>query len=210
MLELMATRMQWSSARPIISSTSLHTSRGWGETITSAKESVYSDDIWTSAYKTLSNAARLHAYVGNKHVSFFDLRVLADDSRERILDWAKNNALIDLASALRRSPFRVIEAPTTEAALEPYKSQKPKLIEAAMSEGKLYLQFFSVRTYVHREPISISEMTASQQRVFAEYDELIGVKTTAVPCFDTVVIDSESELVQIRVDLRIQPVDATH
>jgi hypothetical protein len=88
-LEFMATRMQWSTARPVISSTSLHTSRGWDETIASAKEAAYSDAIWTSAYKTLANAARQHAYVGNKHVSFFDLRLLADDSRERILNWAK-------------------------------------------------------------------------------------------------------------------------
>jgi hypothetical protein len=201
-LELLATRMQWSSARLIIASTSLHTSRGWIETIESAKEAAYSDAIWTSAYKTLAKAAQLHTYVGNKHVSFFDLRAQADEYRDEILNWAKNAALKDLAGALRRSPFKVIEAPTTEEALEPYKSQKPKLIEARMSEGRLYLQFFSVRTYVHREPISISEMSITQQRVFADYDELIGVKTRAVPCFDTVVIDPESELVQIRVDFK--------
>jgi hypothetical protein len=172
------------------------------ETIASAKEAAYSDAIWTSAYKTLANAARQHAYVGNKHVSFFDLRLLADDSRERILNWAKSDALNDLATTLKRSPFRVIEAPTTEAALEPYKSQKPRLIEGGISKGRLYLQFFSVRTYVHREPISISDMTVAQQRVFAEYDELIGVKTRAVPCFDTVVVDPETDLIQIRVDFK--------
>jgi hypothetical protein len=201
-LELLATRMSWSTARSIIASTSLHTSRGWGETIASAKEATYSDAIWASAYKILASAARLHTYVGNKHVSMFDLRALADDSRERILSWACKDAVRDLATALQRRPFRVIEAPTTEASLEPYKSQKPKLIEMGTHGKQLHMQFFSVRTYVHREPISISDMTASQRRVFAEYDELIGVKTRAVPCFDTVVIDPEAELVQIRVDFK--------
>ena len=201
-LELLATRMQWSAARSLISGTSMHASRGWRETIQDAREAEYSDAIWTSAYVTLANAVRQHAYVGNKHVSFFDLRILADEYRERILNWATKSALHDLASALERSPFRVVEAPTAEGALEPYKSQKPKLIEAGLDKGRLSLQFFSVRTYVHREPIAISEMTPAQQRVFSEYDELIGVKTRAAPCFDTVVIDPETELVQIRVDFK--------
>jgi hypothetical protein len=201
-LELLATRMQWSAARLIISSASLHASRGWIETIESAKEVAHSDAIWTSAYKTLARAVRLHTYVGNKHVSFFDLRVQTDDYRDRLLKWAKNDALSDLAGMLKRRPFEVIGAPATEDALEPYKSQKLQLIEARASKGRLYLQFFSVRTYIHREPISISEMSTAQQRVFSEYDELIGVKTRATPCFDTVVIDPESELVQIRVDFK--------
>lgn len=202
MLELLATRMQWSAARAIISSTSLHTSRGWLETIESTKAAAHSDDIWTSAHKTLAKAARLHTYVGNKQVSFFDLRVQADENRERILQWAVNDALNDLAGVLKHSPFDVINAPTAEEALEPYKSKKPKLIEAGISKGLLYLQFFSVRTYIHREPISITEMSTAQQRVFSEYDELIGVKTRAVPCFDTVVIDPVAELMQIRVDFK--------
>jgi len=54
-LELMATRMQWSMARSIISSTSLHTSRGWKETIASAKEAAYSTAIWSSAYEPVRN-----------------------------------------------------------------------------------------------------------------------------------------------------------
>jgi hypothetical protein len=188
-LELLATRMQWSAARSIISSTSLHTSRGWLETIESAKVAAHSDAIWTSAHEALAKAARLHTYVGNKQVSFFDLRAQAEDYRELILQWAKNEAVDDLAGVLKNSPFDVITAPTAEDALEPYKSHKPKLIEAGISKGRLYLQFFSVRKYTHREPISITEMSTAQQRVFSKYDELIGVKTIAVPCFDTVVID---------------------
>jgi len=135
-------------------------------------------------------------------VSFFDLRVLDSDTRERILNWAKNEALTDISTTLKRRPFGVLEAPTTEATLAEFKSQKPRLIEGRMIGERLHLQFFSVRTYIHRESISISEMTASQRRVFADYDELIGVKTRAVPCFDTVVVDFETELIQIRVDFK--------
>jgi hypothetical protein len=45
-------------------------------------------------------------------------------------------------------------------------------------------------------------MTASQQKMFREYEELIGVKTKSVPCFDTVVIDPEKALVEVRIDFQ--------
>jgi len=37
LLELLSTRMLWSPARALISATSIHVSRGWGETINAAK-----------------------------------------------------------------------------------------------------------------------------------------------------------------------------
>jgi hypothetical protein len=114
----------------------------------------------------------------------------------------KNDAKDNIEGALIDSSFNVITAPTNEDALEQYKSQNPKLIEVINSKGRLYLQFFSVRTYTHREPISIAEMSKAQQRVFSKYDELIGIKTRAIPCFDTVVIDPMAELVQIRLDFK--------
>ncbi len=87
-LELLETRMLWSTARPIISATGIHVSRGWRETLAHAREDSYSDAIWTSAFKSLSTAARWHTYVGNKHVSFFDLREQNEDAKAQVLEWA--------------------------------------------------------------------------------------------------------------------------
>ncbi|QNP49345.1 hypothetical protein [Diaphorobacter aerolatus] len=200
LLELLATRMQWSAARPIISSTGLHVSRGWAETIEAASHDFYSDAIWTAAYKRLAKLARVHTYVGNKRVTFFDLRALGDDSRAKILKWAKENAASNLAGLVRKRPFAILEAPTIREALEPHKMPPPKLIAADYVDGKLYLQFFSTRSYVFREPLNISLMSAAQQRAFSIYEELIGVRTKSIPCFDTAVIDTDAELVEIRVD----------
>jgi hypothetical protein len=202
LLELLATRMQWSAARPIISSTSIHVSRGWSETINAARRDTYSDAIWTAAYRGLSDLARFHTYVGNKRVSFFDLRAQNDEDRARILTWAQKAAVDNLAVAVRRRPFKIIEAPTTNDALEPYKAPPPKLIAVDCVRDKLYLQFFSTRSYTFREPLDISAMTTSQQRAFAEYEELIGVRTRSIPCFDTAVIDMTTELVEIRIDFQ--------
>lgn len=202
LLELLATRMQWSAARPIISGTSIHVSRGWSETISAASRDVYSDAIWTTAYKKLSTLARLHTYVGNKRVSFFDLRAQNDDDRTRILKWAQEAAVKNLAGVVRRRHFEILEAPTTNEALEPYKVPPPKLIAADYIREKLYLQFFSTRSYTFREPLDISSMTAAQQKAFSEYEELIGVRTRSIPCFDTAVIDTATELVEIRVDFQ--------
>ncbi len=83
-LELLETRMLWSTARPILSATGIHVSRGWRETLAHAREDSYSDAIWTSAFKALSTAARWHTYVGNKHVSFFDLREQNDDAKAQM------------------------------------------------------------------------------------------------------------------------------
>lgn len=202
LLELLATRMQWSAARPIISTTSIHVSRGWSETIGAASRDVYSDAIWSSAYKTLSKLARLHTYVGNKKVSFFDLRAQNEADRDRILKWAQKAAVDDLTGVVRRRPFDILEAPTTNEALERYKAPPPRLVAVNYARDKLYLQFFSTRSYTFREPLDISLMTAAQQKAFAGYEELIGVRTRSIPCFDTAVIDTASELVEIRVDFQ--------
>ncbi|MGV3725091.1 hypothetical protein [Hydrogenophaga sp.] len=201
-MELLSTRLQWKHARALISATSLHTSRGWSETLAGVHEDAYSDAIWTAAFKALAAVAEQHTYVGNKRVSFFDLREQNEEVRARILEWARGSAVSNLAGVLRLRPFSILSAPTSEAGLEPYKQAAPRLIAADFESGKLYLQYFSTRAYTHREPLDISKMTASQQKVFAEYDELIGVRTRSVPCFDTAVIDTNSELVEVRVDFQ--------
>jgi hypothetical protein len=201
-MELLSTRLQWKHARNLISATSLHTSRGWCETLASVREDAYTDAIWTAAFKSLTTVAEQHTYVGNKRVRFFDLRERNQEDRASILKWASGSAVSDLAVVLRNRPFSILSAPTTEAGLETYKQAAPRLIAVDFENGKLYLQYFSTRAYTHREPLDISKMTASQQKVFAEYDELIGVRTRSVPCFDTAVIDTNSELVEIRVDFQ--------
>lgn len=202
LLKLIATRIQWSAAKPILSNTGIHVSRGWSETISAASHDAYSDAIWTTAYKRLSKLAQLHTYVGNKRVSLFDLRAQNDDNRIRILKWAQDAAVDSLAGAVRKRPFNILEAPTTNEALEPFKVPPPKLIAVDYVGKKLYLQFFSTRSYTFREPLDISLMTAAQKKAFAEYEELIGVRTKSIPCFDTAVIDTAAELVEIRVDFQ--------
>lgn len=202
LLELLATRMQWSTVRPIISGTSIHVSRGWTETINASRQDVYSDEIWTGAYRELSKLAHRHTYVGNKRVSFFDLRAQHEEDRARILAWAQTMAVKNLAGVVQRRPFKILEAPTTNEALEPYKVPPPKLVAVDYVDDKLYLQFFSARSYTFREPLDISTMTASQQKAFAKYEELIGVRTKSIPCFDTAVIDTATELVEIRMDFQ--------
>lgn len=202
LLKLLSTRLQWSAARPIISSIGIHVSRGWSETITAVSRDAYSETIWTAAYKKLSNIVRFHTYVGNKRVSFYDLRAQNGEDRARILKWAKEAAVKNLAGVISRRPFKVLEAPTTNEALESYKVPPPKLIAAEYVRDKLHLQFFSARSYTFREPLDISKMTTPQQQVFAEYEELIGVRTRSIPCFDTVVIDTATELVEIRMDFQ--------
>lgn len=201
-MELLSTRLQWKHARPLISATSLHTSRGWSETLAGVRKDAYSDTIWTAAFKSLAAVAEQHTYVGNKRVSFFDLREQNEDDRARILKWARGSAVSDFSGVLRRRPFSILAAPTSEAGLEPHKDSAPRLIAADLEGGRLYLQYFSTRAYTHREPLDISTMSASQQKAFAEYDELIGVRTRSVPCFDTVVVDTNSELVEVRVDFQ--------
>jgi hypothetical protein len=201
-LELLSTRMAWSSARTLLSSTSLHVSRGWDETLASARKDVYDNAIWTAAYNALAYVAHDHTYVGNKHVSFFDLLNQNEVDRTRVLTWAKESAVSNLSEYLAYCQFSIIEAPTGKDELQSFKDLPPKLIAAEYVRNKLYLQFFSTRSYTQRESLDISKMTASQQKMFREYEELIGVKTKSVPCFDTVVIDPEKALVEVRIDFQ--------
>ena len=201
-LELLETRMLWSTARPIISATGIHVSRGWRETLAHAREDSYSDAIWMSAFKSLSTAARWHTYVGNKHVSFFDLREQNEDAKAEVREWALERAVNDLRAVVRRRPFDILDAPTRKAELEQFKTAAPKLLAAELQGGKLYLQFFSTRAYSMREPLDITKMSTAQAKLFEEYEEVIGVKVRLVPCFDTVVVDTANDLVELRVDFQ--------
>jgi hypothetical protein len=201
-LELLETRMLWSTARPIISATGIHVSRGWRETLAHAREDSYSDAIWTSAFKSLSTAARWHTYVGNKHVSFFDLREQNEDAKALVLEWALKRAVDDLRPVLHSRPFDILDTPTRKADLEHYKNLAPRLLAAELQADKLYLQFFSTRAYSTREPLDITKMGAAQVKLFEEYEEVIGVKTRLVPCFDTVVVDASNDLVEFRIDFQ--------
>lgn len=201
-LELLATRIQWSTAKPIISDASIHVSRGWAETITTASQNIHGSTLHTTAYQKLSNTAWNHAYFGNKRVSFFDLREQNENYRTKVLSWAQESAMSDLAGILRERPFNILEAPTKKQALDLYKTSPPQLIEAKFFGNRLHLQFFSTRSYTFREPIDISLMTATQQKSFIEYEKLIGVRTKCIPCFDTVAIDPTNELIEIRLDFQ--------
>lgn len=199
-MELLQTRMQWSSARTLINSTGLHVSRGWDETLAHARDGQYSDSILLSAYKKLSIAAKWHTYVGNKHVSFFDLREQNAVSRLRIVNWTSNNALKDVQQILLNRPFDILNTPTKQNELEVYKAASPVLIAAELEDGKLYLQYFSTRAYTLREFFDIGSLPEAQAKYFGSYQEVIGVKTKWVPCFDTVVVDTLNELVEFRID----------
>ena len=201
-LELLETRMLWSTARPIISAAGIHVSRGWGETLAHTREGAYSDAIWANAYRSLSTAARWHTYVGNKRVSFFDLREQNQDIWAQVLKWALQRAVNDVNPVLRQRPFDILDAPTRKADLEVHKQASPKLLAAELQGEKLYLQYFSTRSYSMREPLNISKMGKAQAKFFEEYDEVIGIKTQLVPCFDTVVVDVLNDMVEIRVDFQ--------
>lgn len=201
-LELLETRMLWSTAKPIISAASIHTSRGWQETIAHARKDSYSDAIWESAFKTLSTVAEQHTYVGNKHVSFFDLREQNEAVKTQVLEWAFSRATHDLQPMVSKRPFDILDTPTRKADLEQYKTSMPKLLAAELRGDKLYLQFFSTRAYSMREPLDLTKMSAAQIKLFEEYEEVIGVKTRLVPCFDTVVVDAINDLVELRVDFQ--------
>jgi hypothetical protein len=201
-LELLSTRMQWATARRLISATSLHVSRGWQETLTNIRQGVFSDVIWQAACKALSTVVTSHAQVGNKQVSFYDLREQNKDNRKKIISWAKESSVANLASHVQKSPFTILSAPTAKTLLDNFKDKPPILVSAKLAKDKLYLQYFSTRSYTWRESIALSELTPSQQKPFVEYEGLIGVRTKSVPCFDTVVIDTQNELIEIRIDFQ--------
>jgi hypothetical protein len=199
-LKLMATRMHWQHAKTLVSGTGLHASRGWLDTIVRAREDHHNESTWVAARKTLGAVAAQHTYVGNKRVTFFDLREQNEDVRKRFVNWAVGSAISDLKPVLHRRPFELLEAPTDQAMLEELKAKQPALIAANTIGGKVFLQFFSTRSYATREHVDLSSLSKSQRAAFEEYDEVIGVRTRWVPCFDTVTIDPANDLAEFRID----------
>ncbi len=194
--------MLWSTAKGLISPTSLHTSRGWAETLSHIREAYYGEAIWTSAAAILSHHALWHAFVGNKRVSLFDLRDQKTDTRENLTHWILNKASSDLSSISSGNHIAIHETPTKQEDLESHKGAPPRLIGALLQNSKLYLQFFSARSYIKKETLEKSKMGNEQALFFREYDEIIGVRSRYIPCFDIVVFDAINDLIEFRLDFQ--------
>lgn len=199
-IRLLATRMLWSSGKPLIASTGLPTSRGWQETISTIASSSYSEQHLITAYSLLSDAAVWHTFVGNKHVTFFDIRAQNKDAQDRLKTWTLTSSLEDLKGVVKERPFNILNVSTQQNELEKYRNTPPKLISTALKKGALYLQYFSTRAYWHKDTLEVGTMPEEQAKFFQEYQEIIGVKTKLVPCFDTVVVNTNTDLVEFRVD----------
>lgn len=199
-MELLATRMQWSSGKVLLNNAGIHVSRGWTETIAHAKADLPGEGVLKLAYEKLSSAALWHTYVGNKRVNFFDLRFHDKATKEKIIRWATDSALGDLSEILEKRPFDILFTPADHDDLKQYESADPILLSAEFSSGKLYLQYFSTRAYSHRDSFAVQSLPEGPAKYFGTYQEVIGVRTRLVPCFDTVVIDTKNDLIEFRID----------
>ena len=197
-LKMLAIQMVWSSGKSLIASTGLSTSRGRQETISNLlAEVTFSEHHLLKAHETLSNAARWHTYVGNKRVTFFDISAKNLEAQSRLKTWNLSKSLDDLNAVLKERPFDILTVPTQQNDLEKYKVTPPQLLSASLVNGKLYLQYFRTRAYWRKDTLKVSGMPEEQAKYFHEHQEVIGVKTKLVSCFDTVVVDTNSDLIDL-------------
>lgn len=200
LLRLLSSRMMWSSAKPFLGKAGLHLSRGWEETITNVSSSTYSDAALASACSILVDLALKNSSVGNKNVYFFDLKKQDEKKKNKFLAWVSGQAEIDLTDSLKKRPFDIFTMPTSQKELSKIKKSEPFLFSVERSGAKVFFQFFSVRSYSKRVKISIDKLTPHQKKIFSIYEELYGVEKNFVPCFDTVVVNLDNEILEFRID----------
>jgi len=200
LLQLLQSRMAWSSAKPFLVKAGVHASRGWDETISTASVALYSEPMLAAACSLLTDVALKHSAVGNKNAYFFDLKQQEEKKKNSFLEWARNKAELDLEPTLQQRAFGIFEMPTTQKGLAIIKNNEPFLFSVEKHGGKVFFQFFSVRSYSKRVKIKLKELTKTQQKAFSIYEELYGIEKSFVPCFDTVVVDLDSEILEFRID----------
>lgn len=200
LLRLLSSRMMWSSAKPFLAKAGLHLSRGWEETITNVSSSSYSDRALESACSILLDLALKNCLVGNKKVYLFDLKKQDEKKKNKFLAWVSGQAEMDLTESLKQRPFDIFSMPTSQKDLSKIKKTEPFLFSVERVDKKVFFQFFSVRSYSKRVKISIEKLTKHQQKIFSIYEELYGVEKNFVPCFDTVVVNLDTEILEFRVD----------
>lgn len=200
LLHLMSTRMSWRLGAKLVERAHLYVSRGWGETISTVRSRPPADNMLAQAQEALGNAFGWHTFVGNKQVTWYDLNALPADWQGPLLNWAATADMGLVASRHCVPGFDALRAPYEEAELRPLVGQPSRLVSIARVDQKVYLQYFSARSYSHRESIDLSDWPDEQRARLGDFYEVIGVKLKSIPCFDTFVIDLAKKRLEVRVD----------
>jgi hypothetical protein len=138
----------------------------------------------------------MHLLVGEKSVTWYDWRELSEPAHEALKNWVSTVN----PSKLRSEPFDLLSIPYRQEQLRPLIGQKPVLLDAMKFDGRLYLQYFSVRTYQSRESIDVHNLPPAQRKRFEDYVEVIGLRARSVPCVDSVVFVPGKNRTEIRMD----------
>lgn len=201
----MAYRMTWEGASAALRAAGLHVSRGWDDTIDAFVQSPMKPGTAENALRVLLERISTHIHVGNKQVTWYDLKQLDPKDADSVRKWA--NA-VDLATLEPAEPFSILDVPISAGSLGTLLKEKSRLVAVERRDGRLYFTYFAVRAYTVREEVNISALDDVQRAPFQEYSEVIGVKPVCLPCFDVAVIDPSADRIEIRTDASIHSVRA--
>lgn len=200
LMRLLSTRMSWTAGAALLTSAGLHVSRGWAESISAFRGGVFAPEALEVAERILESAFVLHSYVGNKQVTWFDMRQWDARAATAVRRWAENLDPGNPPRALNLRRWIPASVPYQQDALTGRRGAPPVLVEVSKQARRLYFQFFAVRTYALREPIDLSGLPTHEREYFEGYQEVIGVKRQHFPCFDCCVLDLEANRLELRVD----------
>lgn len=200
LMRLLSTRMSWTSGIRVLESAGLHVSRGWSESISAFRGAIYTLENLEAAERVLESALVLHTYVGNKQVTWYDMGQWNPEWVRAIRRWA---AALDPASPPRGIGLRrwiPANLPYSEGDLSRYRGASPRLVEISKSEDRVYFQFLTARTYAIRETIDVADFAEEDRERFLGYQEIIGVRRSSMPCFDSCVLDLSANRLEVRID----------
>ncbi|MFD2298049.1 hypothetical protein QRO11_13840 [Paracidovorax citrulli] len=200
-VEVMARRLNHLVGARCLRSNGVAVGRNWTETLAKVskvnQDTLLAKDVTQQALELL----RVHSLIGNKRVTWYDLKGLNADmvtSFSNWLDKALDSPPLD-ESWVTQYPFPL--TPIDDTSLRNFDRSKPKLVKVWQEGGRTYFQFFSVRTYNERVELAPTSFSKDAYENIRQYSKIIGIKQKFAPCFDTVVVDRSEQRIELRVDV---------
>ena len=199
--EVMSRRISHPVGAGLLRSHGISVSRSWRETVTKVKGIKQDSDHAIKAAAAGQDLLRIRSLISDKRLTWYSTADLNADMHAKFEMFVAKAVAAPPVDKEWVAKYPYPLSPTDDAVLKAFDQNKPILVSVWAEERRTFFQFFNVRTYTEREELSPTGFSPDAYENIKQYAQIIGVKSSFVPCFDTVVVDGEEQRIELRIDI---------
>nr|WP_315481476.1 hypothetical protein [uncultured Undibacterium sp.] len=194
-----ASRFPFTRGKTLLNGLGIPTSLGWQRTLNTVK-TLSDENFDEKVFDKLSHVFMEHTEVGEKLIKVYGYSGMpgADKISKQIAE-SYSDIEIPTTPFSEAYPFAVTDSKT----LKSLEIVPPTLTAIFTKEHMVFFQFCSVRSFNLRVPLNKESFTHVEQEWLTDYSELYGVRPIRSQAFDTIVVNLNTNEVEMRLDAPI-------